>query len=152
MTLFTVDALRPSKTELPKLLVPPPRERISFPPRRSPPPRAHRKSHVCVFPQEASCRRRVSPPVKPRESGFVWSCYGYRSAPAGPRGKGGVLNVCMNVVAARNDRIYKLLMWQKCPCREANVRGSHHFMIPPARETASDYSAYYGLFMFASFH
>lgn len=36
--------------------------------------------------------------IKPCESHFVWSCYGYSLDPAGPRGNEGVLNVCANML------------------------------------------------------
>lgn len=40
--------------------------------------------------------------IKPCESHFVWSCYGYSLDPAGPRGKERALNVYVNAVTVWN--------------------------------------------------
>lgn len=69
--------------------------------------RTHTKLHkhtgtvteLCT-PRGSCCH--ISHFIKPCESHFVWSCYGYLLDPAGPRGKGWVLNVHANMLTVWN--------------------------------------------------
>lgn len=70
----------------------------------------HRSSGRTMYPRGACCH--ISHFAEPCESHFVWSCYGYLSDPAGPRGKWWVLNVYVNMDTVWN--IWQLTVSSDC--------------------------------------